>query len=221
MHNIVNNLLSIQSEIKLKINELNFKNYQPNIVAVSKTFSMQDILPLINHGHIHFGENKVQEAIEKWTNLKNDFKHLKLHMVGKLQTNKVKYVVPLFDYIHSVDNIKLAEKISKEQIKNNKKMKLFIQINIGNEDQKTGISEDRLENFFNICTKELDLNVIGIMCLPPNDNQSSKYFSKMIQLIKKIKLKETSMGMSNDYLKAVSYQSTYLRIGSKIFGERN
>ncbi len=221
MHNIVNNLLSIQSEIKLKINELNFKNYQPNIVAVSKTFSMQDILPLINHGHIHFGENKVQEAIEKWTNLKNDFKHLKLHMVGKLQTNKVKYVVPLFDYIHSVDNIKLAEKISKEQIKNNKKMKLFIQINIGNEDQKTGISEDRLENFFNICTKELDLNVIGIMCLPPNDNQSSKYFSKMIQLIKKIKLKETSMGMSNDYLEAVSYQSTYLRIGSKIFGERN
>ena len=160
MHNIVNNLLSIQSEIKLKINELNFKNYQPNIVAVSKTFSMQDILPLINHGHIHFGENKVQEAIEKWTNLKNDFKHLKLHMVGKLQTNKVKYVVPLFDYIHSVDNIKLAEKISQEQIKNNKKMKLFIQINIGNEDQKTGISEDRLENFFNICTKELDLNVI-------------------------------------------------------------
>ena len=221
MHNIVNNLLSIQSEIKLKINELNFKNYQPNIVAVSKTFSMQDILPLINHGHIHFGENKVQEAIEKWTNLKNDFKHLKLHMVGKLQTNKVKYVVPLFDYIHSVDNIKLAEKISKEQIKNNKKMKLFIQINIGNENQKTGISEDRLENFFNICTKELDLNVIGIMCLPPNDNQSSKYFSKMIQLIKKIKLKETSMGMSNDYLDAVSYQSTYLRIGSKIFGKRN
>ena len=221
MHNIVNNLLSIQSEIKLKINELNFKNYQPNIVAVSKTFSMQDILPLINHGHIHFGENKVQEAIEKWTNLKNDFKHLKLHMIGKLQTNKVKYVVPLFDYIHSVDNMKLAEKISQEQIKNNKKMKLFIQINIGNEDQKTGISEDRLENFFNICTKELDLNVIGIMCLPPNDNQSSKYFSKMIQLIKKIKLKETSMGMSNDYLEAVSYQSTYLRIGSKIFGERN
>ena len=221
MHNIVNNLLSIQSEIKLKINELNFKNYQPNIVAVSKTFSIQDILPLINHGHIHFGENKVQEAVEKWTNIKNDFKHLKLHMIGKLQTNKVKYVVPLFDYIHSVDNIKLAEKISKEQIKNNKKMKLFIQINIGNEDQKTGISEDRLENFFNICTKELDLNVIGIMCLPPNDDQSSKYFSKMIHLIKKIKLKETSMGMSNDYLDAVSYQSTYLRIGSKIFGERN
>ena len=220
MHNIVNNLLSIQSEIKLKINELNFKNYQPNIVAVSKTFSMQDILPLINHGHIHFGENKVQEAIEKWTNLKNDFKHLKLHMVGKLQTNKVKYVVPLFDYIHSVDNIKLAEKISKEEIKNNKKMKLFIQINIGNEDQKTGISEDRLENFFNICTKELDLNVIGIMCLPPNDNQSSKYFSKMIQLIKKIKLKETSMGMSNDYLNAIKFKSTFVRIGTLIFGQR-
>ena len=136
----MNNLLSIQSEIKLKINELNFMNYQPKIIAVSKTFPIKDILPLINHGHIHFGENKVQEAVEKWTNIKNDFQHLKLQMIGKLQTNKVKYVVPLFDYIHSVDNIKLAEKISQEQIKNNKKIKLFIQINIGSENQKTGIS---------------------------------------------------------------------------------
>jgi len=221
MHNIVNNLLSIQSEIKLKINELNFKNYQPNIVAVSKTFSMQDILPLINHGHIHFGENKVQEAIEKWTNLKNDFKHLKLHMVGKLQTNKVKYVVPLFDYIHSVDNIKLAEKISKEQIKNNKKMKLFIQINIGNENQKSGILIDQLDNFYNKCTNDLGLNIIGLMCLPPNDNKSQIYFSKMKELVKKLKLKDISMGMSNDYLEAINYQSTYLRIGSKIFGERS
>ena len=156
----MNNLLSIQSEIKLKINKLNFINYQPNIVAVSKTFSIKDILPLINHGHIHFGENKVQEAVEKWTNIKNDFQNLKLHMIGKLQTNKVKYVVPLFDYIHSVDNIKLAEKISQEQIKNNKKIKLFIQINIGSENQKTGIPEEKLENFYNICTKDMNLNVI-------------------------------------------------------------
>ena len=217
----MNNLLSIQSEIKLKINKLNFMNYQPNIIAVSKTFSIKDILPLINHGHIHFGENKVQEAVEKWTNIKNDFQHLKLHMIGKLQTNKVKYVVPLFDYIHSVDNIKLAEKISQEQIKNNKKIKLFIQINIASENQKTGISADKLENFYSICTKDMNLNVIGIMCLPPNDKKSSIYFSKMIQLIKKIKLKETSMGMSNDYLEAINYKSTYLRIGTKIFGERN
>ena len=221
MHNTVNNLLSIQSEIKLKINKLNFMDYQPNIIAVSKTFSIKDIFPLINHGHIHFGENKVQEAIEKWANIKDDFQNLKLHMIGKLQTNKVKYVVPLFDYIHSVDNIKLAEKISQEQIKNNKKIKLFIQINIGSENQKTGIPEEELENFYNICTKDMNLNVIGIMCLPPDDNKSSIYFSKMIQLIKKIKLKETSMGMSNDYLEAINYKSTYLRIGSKIFGERN
>ena len=217
----MNNLLSIQSEIKLKINKLNFMDYQPNIIAVSKTFSIKDIFPLINHGHIHFGENKVQEAIEKWANIKDDFQNLKLHMIGKLQTNKVKYVVPLFDYIHSVDNIKLAEKISQEQIKNNKKIKLFIQINIGSENQKTGIPEEELENFYNICTKDMNLNVIGIMCLPPDDNKSSIYFSKMIQLIKKIKLKETSMGMSNDYLEAINYKSTYLRIGSKIFGERN
>ena len=182
---------------------------------------MQDILPLINHGHIHFGENKVQEAIEKWTNLKNDFKHLKLHMVGKLQTNKVKYAVPLFDYIHSVDNIKLAEKISKEQIKNNKKMKLFIQINIGNENQKSGILIDQLDNFYNKCTNDLGLNVIGLMCLPPNDNKSQIYFSKMKELVRKLQLKDISMGMSNDYLEAINYQSTYLRIGSKIFGERN
>ena len=221
MHNIVNNLLSIQNELKIKIKKLNFENYKPNIVAVSKTFRIKDILPLINHGHLHFGENKVQESIEKWTSIKSDFKDIKLHMIGKLQTNKVKYVVPLFDYIHSVDSLKLAEKISQQQVKSNKIMKLFIQINIGNENQKNGILIDQLDKFYNQCTNDLGLNVIGLMCLPPNDNKSQIYFSKMKELVTKLKLKDISMGMSNDYLEAVNYQSTYLRIGSKIFGERN
>ena len=221
MHNIVNNLLSIQNELKIKIKKLNFENYNPNIVAVSKTFTIKHILPLINHGHLHFGENKVQESIEKWTSIKSDFKDIKLHMIGKLQTNKVKYVVPLFDYIHSVDSLKLAEKISQQQVKNNKIMKLFIQINIGDENQKNGILIDELDKFYNKCTNDLGLNVIGLMCLPPNDNKSQIYFSKMKELAGKLNLKDISMGMSNDYLEAINYQSTYLRIGSKIFGERN
>ena len=221
MHNIVNNLISIQNELKIKIKKLDFINYNPNIIAVSKTFAIKDILPLINYGHVHFGENKVQEAIEKWIDIKKNFKNIKLHMIGKLQTNKVKYVVPFFDYIHSVDSLKLAEKISKEQIKNNKIMKLFIQINIGNENQKNGIAVEELDNFYVKCTQEMGLNIIGLMCLPPNDNYTSNYFSKMQNLVKQLKLKEISMGMSNDYLKAIRYNSTYLRIGSKIFGERN
>ena len=221
MHNIVNNLISIQNELKIKIKKLDFINYNPNIIAVSKTFSIKDILPLINYGHIHFGENKVQEAIEKWIDIKKDFKNIKLHMVGKLQTNKVKYVVPFFDYIHSLDNLKLAEKISKEQTKNNKIMKLFIQINIGKENQKNGIAIEELDNFYIKCTQDLGLNIIGLMCLPPNDNNTSNYFSKMQHLVNQLKLKEISMGMSNDYLEAIKYHSTYLRIGSKIFGSRN
>ena len=221
MHNIVNNLISIQNELKIKIKKLDFINYNPNIIAVSKTFAIKDILPLINYGHIHFGENKVQEAIEKWIDIKKDFKNIKLHMVGKLQTNNVKYVVPFFDYIHSLDNLKLAEKISKEQTKNNKIMKLFIQINIGNENQKNGIAIEELDNFYTKCTQDLGLNIIGLMCLPPNDNNTSNYFSKMQHLVNQLKLKEISMGMSNDYLEAIKYHSTYLRIGSKIFGERN
>ena len=221
MHNIVNNLLSIQNELKIKIKKLNFENYNPNIVAVSKTFTIKDILPLINHGHLHFGENKVQESIEKWTSIKSDFKDIKLHMIGKLQTNKVKYVVPLFDYIHSVDSFKLAEKISQQQVKNNKIMKLFIQINIGNENQKNGILIDELDKFYNKCTNDLGLNVIGLMCLPPNNDKSSIYFSKMQILSEKVNLKEISMGMSSDYINAIEYRSTFLRIGSKIFGDRN
>ena len=178
-------------------------------------------MPLIDYGHIDFGENKVQEALEKWIDIKNDFKNIKLHMVGKLQTNKVKHAVTIFDYIHSLDNLKLAEKISTEQIKKNKKLKIFIQINIGNESQKSGILPENLENFYKICNNDLNLNIIGLMCLPPNNLNAEKYFSEMFELSKKINLKELSMGMSNDYLNAIKYNSTYLRIGSKIFGERN
>ena len=221
MHQTVKNIIELNEKVKQKIKELNFLNYAPKIIAISKTFPISEILPLIEHGHYHFGENKVQEAIEKWTDIKNDFKNIKLHMIGKLQTNKVKYVIPLFDYIHSVDNIKLAEKISKEQVKKNKIMKLFIQINIGNEKQKNGISIEDLDSFYNTCTKDLGLNVLGLMCLPPNDHKVSTYFSKMQQLVKNLKLKEISMGMSNDYLDAIDFKTTYLRIGSKIFGERN
>ena len=217
MHKSINNLNLIENTLKTKINN----NKYPSIIAVSKTFPMSEILPLINHGHINFGENKVQESIEKWTSIKDDFKHIKLHLLGKLQTNKVKYVIPLFDYIHSLDNFKLAEKISKEQIKMNKKLKIFIQVNIGNENQKNGIDIDELDNFYKKCVADLDLDIIGLMCLPPKDKDVSIYFSKMLQLSSKIKSKELSMGMSDDFLEASNYGSTFLRIGSKIFGERS
>ena len=214
MHDIVDRLISIQKEIQ-------FKKSHAQIVAVSKTFPINKILPLINHGHKHFGENKVQEAIEKWTSIKNDFSDIKLHLVGKLQTNKVKHAIPLFDYIHSLDNKKLAEKISKEQDKKKFKPKIFIQINVGYEVQKSGIEIENLENFYNTCTKELNLNIIGLMCLPPNDENSAIYFSKMQEMSSLIQSKDLSMGMSNDYLEAVKFKSTFLRIGSKIFGSRN
>jgi pyridoxal phosphate enzyme (YggS family) len=216
MINSVNNLISLQDILKTKIKNLKL----PKIIAVSKTFPIEDIYPLINHGHEHYGENKVQEAIEKWTVIKDDFSNIKLHMIGKLQTNKVKYAVRLFDYIHSLDSIKLAEKISNEQSKIKKNIKIFIQINIGNEDQKVGIDIDQLESFYNQCTTDLGLNIIGLMCLPPKTNSSLNYFLKMKELLTKINLQELSMGMSSDYLKAAECDSTYLRIGSKIFGER-
>ena len=193
----------------------------PEIIAVSKTFSISEILPVINHGQIHFGENKIQEALDKWESIKNDFNHIKLHMLGKLQTNKVKYLIPLFDYLHSLDNMKLAEKISLEQKKKNKKLKIFIQVNIGSEQQKNGIEIDQVENFYKKCTNDLELNIIGLMCLPPNNEKSSLYFSKMDILSKKLNLKELSMGMSNDYIEAVENNSSFLRIGSKIFGPRD
>ena len=212
----VNNLISIQDTLKNKI--INLK--KPTIIAVSKTFPIENIFPLINHGHEHYGENKVQEAIEKWVTIKDDFTNIKLHMIGKLQTNKVKHAVKIFDYIHSLDSIKLAEKISNEQLKINKSLKIFIQINIGDEEQKIGIEIDQLKSFYNKCTKDLGLDIVGLMCLPPKEEQSSNYFLKMKELLTSVSSQELSMGMSSDYLKAAEYDSTFLRIGSKIFGER-
>ena len=217
---IIDKLTSIENEIQLKIKEQRISNYRPNIIAVSKTFPINNILPLINHGHIHFGENKVQEAVEKWTDIKNDFKNIKLHMIGKLQTNKVKYVVPLFDYIHSLDSMRLADKISNEQLKFNKKLKIFIQINIGNEKQKNGIEIGELNSFYQKCTEELGLDIIGLMCLPPINENVANYFTHMKKLSFDINVKELSMGMSQDYIEATKYGATFLRIGSKIFGNR-
>jgi len=220
MHNNVNHLISIEKEIQTKIIELNYQNYRPKIIAVSKTFNMQEILPLIDYGQKDFGENKVQEAVGKWTNIKNDFPDIKLHMIGKLQTNKVKYVIPLFDYIHSLDNLKLAEKIADQQLKLKKEVKIFIQVNIGNEPQKNGIETQNLESFYKKCIDDFNLKIIGVMCIPPNDNLLV-YFSKMRELSDNFKFPELSMGMSNDYLRACEYKTTFLRIGSKIFGNRN
>ena len=214
MHNIVDNLISIKKEIQSN-------NSKAEIVAVSKTFPLSKILPLINFGHKHYGENKIQEAVNKWTDIKKDFTNIKLHFVGKLQTNKVKFALPLFDYIHSLDSIKLAEKIANEQIKKKFKPKIFIQINIGKEVQKSGIDIENLEKFYLDCKKNYDLNIIGLMCLPPNDNDVSTYFSEMLHLIKTTDLTELSMGMTNDYIDALKFNSTFLRIGSKIFGPRS
>ncbi len=193
----------------------------PEIVAVSKTFSMNKILPLINHGHIHFGENKIQEAIKKWSEVKKKYSKIKLHMVGKCQSNKAKYLIPLFDYLHSLDNIKLAKKIYEEEKKHNKKINIFIQVNIGKENQKNGLEINQLKDFYEKCTKDLKLNIIGIMCIPPNDDNTGRYFAEMQKLSIDLDVKNLSMGMSNDYKHAIKYGSTHLRIGSKIFGERN
>lgn len=217
MHNSINNLALINDQIKSKFGLV--KNL--NIIAVSKTFPMSEINPLIENGQIHFGENKVQEAIDKWSDIKKLNKNLKLHMIGKLQTNKVKYVVPLFDYIHSLDNIKLAEKIASEQIKKNRNLKIFIQVNIGNEPQKAGLNISDLKNFYEKCTQELNLNIIGLMCLPPQYGLAKNYFNEMVELKKTINVEDLSMGMSEDYLEAVACGTTYIRIGSKIFGDRS
>ena len=187
---------------------------------MSKTFELDKILPLINHGHLDFGENKVQEAVEKWTDIKNKKPEIQLHMIGKLQSNKVKFAVKLFDYIHSVDNEKLAKKIAEEQLKLKKKIKIFIQINVGNESQKSGIDPNNVGNFLNYC-KNLNLNVIGLMCIPPESTDSKVFFEQMKELAKKYNQNELSMGMSSDYLKAAQLNSTYIRIGSSIFGQRN
>ncbi len=220
MDHIVSNLIRIQEEINSK-NSKNNQNISTKIIAVSKTFSENKIYPLIEYGHNDFGENKVQEAMDKWVEIKKKIKDLNLHMIGKLQTNKVKQAVKIFDYIHSVDSIKLAKKISDEQKKIEKNIKIFIQINIGEENQKSGVNLSDFEKLYDYCKNELKLDVIGLMCIPPNNDNPEKYFSQMFEIKKKFNLKDLSMGMSSDYLLAMKYGSTYVRIGSRIFGARN
>jgi len=218
MHHTVKNLLDIENNIKINLDELNIHNY-PKIIAVSKTFKIDKILPVIEHGHIDFGENKVQEAIEKWTEVKKKNLKIKLHMIGKLQTNKVKFAVKLFDYIHSVDSEKMAKKIAEEQLKFGKRVKIFLQVNIGEESQKSGIKKNDLDKLVSYC-KEIKLDLIGLMCIPPVNIDPDHYFKEMQQLNKNYGFKELSMGMSSDYIQAAKNLSTYLRIGSSIFGQR-
>ena len=218
MHITVKNLLDIENNIKLYLDKLNLNN-SPKIIAVSKTFKIDKILPLIEYGHIDFGENKVQEAIEKWTEIKKKNLAIKIHMIGKLQTNKVKYAVKLFDYIHSVDSEKLAKKIADEQNKLNKKIKIFLQVNIGDEDQKSGINKNNVEYLVSYC-KEIGLDLIGLMCIPPINIDPENYFKEMNTLNKSLGFSELSMGMSSDFLQAIKYSSTHVRIGSSIFGQR-
>ena len=213
MHNIVDNLILINKEISAI-------NSDTKIIAVSKTFPIEHIQPAIDHGHIDFGENKVQEAVEKWAKVKEKNNSLKIHLIGKLQTNKVKFCLPLFDYIHSLDNIRLAEKIANEQVKKKFKPKIFIQVNVGDEDQKNGIALNELDSFYE-SVKNFDLDIIGLMCIPPFVDDTEVYFEKMVQLKSKTNLNDLSMGMSNDYLTAAKNSATYVRIGSKIFGARS
>ena len=219
MHNTVKNLIKIENSIKIHLNKLNIIN-NPKIVAVSKTFKIDKILPLIEHGHTDYGENKVQEALEKWTEIKRQNSKIKLHMVGKLQTNKVKFAVQLFDYIHSVDSEKLARKIAEEQNKMKKKIKIFLQVNIGDENQKSGINKNEVGQLVSF-SKEIGLNVIGLMCIPPVNSDPEGYFVEMKKLNEDLGLEELSMGMSSDYLIAAKNFSTYVRVGSSIFGQRS
>jgi len=219
MHKSVHNLIQIEKEIQSNIINLDTTTKSPKIIAVSKTHPMASILPLINHGHLDFGENKVQEAIDKWSDIKNKKNSMKLHLIGRLQTNKVKFALKIFDYIHSLDSEKLANKISDEQIKQGKKPKIFIQVNIGNEDQKSGINKERLDDFYRFC-KNLNLDIIGTMCIPPNNGNTEKFFFEMSKVNQELNFKELSMGMSGDYLEAIKNSATYVRVGSKIFGSR-
>jgi hypothetical protein len=219
MHNTVQNLVNIENKIKSNLSNLQINNL-PKIIAVSKTFKIEKILPLIEYGHVHFGENKVQEAIDKWTEIKSKNSNIKLHMIGKLQTNKVKFAVKLFDFIHTVDNEKLAKKIADEQIKINKKITIFIQVNIGNEEQKSGVNKKELSKLIFYC-KKINLDIAGLMCIPPIHSETSKYFKEMNLLNKDFSFLELSMGMSSDYISASENLATYLRIGSSIFGKRS
>ena len=207
---------------KIKLNISKAKPVQNvHIIAVSKTFPIEQIKPLIDHGHVHFGENKVQEASSKWSNIKKEKDNLKLHMIGKLQTNKAKDAVKLFDYVHSLDSQKLADALAKHQMSLKKNLKYFIQVNIGNEIQKSGIPVGDLDPFYNYCKNEINLNVQGLMVIPPNDNNPEKYFKSLNELNKSLALKDLSMGMSADYIEAIKHGATFIRIGSSIFGERS
>ena len=216
MHKTVKNLIYIEDLIKSKVNH----DKLPKIIAVSKTFPIEYILPLIEHGHLHYGENKVQEALNKWSDIKNQNNTIKLHLIGRLQTNKVKFALKIFDYIHSLDSEKLANKIADEQLKQGKKPKIFIQVNIGNEEQKSGINKEKLYDYYKFC-KNLNLDIIGTMCIPPNDENTENFFSEMSKINKELNFKELSMGMSGDYDQAIQNNATYIRIGSKIFGNRS
>jgi pyridoxal phosphate enzyme (YggS family) len=216
LHKLIENLNLIKEDLKSKIN--NYQNVK--VIAVSKTFPMEAIMPLIEYGHLEYGENKVQEAITKWTEVKLANPNIKLHLIGKLQTNKVKFALKLFDYIHSVDTKKLAKKIADEELKQKKKIRIFLQVNIGNEEQKSGVNKDYLNDFYSYC-KNLNLDVVGLMCIPPENNNSEIFFKEMALLNKKLNLKELSMGMSADYIQAAKNSATYLRIGSNIFGKRS
>ena len=219
MHNSVQNLINTKNIIKSKLDDLKI-NKLPKIIAVSKTFKIDKILPLVEYGHLDYGENKVQEALDKWSDIKEKNKNIKLHLIGKLQTNKVKFALKVFDYIHSLDSEKLANKIAEEQIKQGKRLKLFIQVNIGNEDQKLGINKEKLADFYKFCIN-LNLDIIGTMCIPPNNENTGNYFLEMNRINTELNFKELSMGMSGDYLEAVKNNATYVRIGSKIFGNRD
>ena len=216
LHKSIVNLNLIKEDLKTKIN--NYQNVK--VIAVSKTFPIEAIMPLIEYGHLEYGENKVQEAITKWTDIKLANPDIKLHLIGKLQTNKVKFALKLFDYIHSVDTKKLAKKIADEELKQNKKIKIFLQVNIGNEEQKSGINKNNLNDFYLYC-KNLNLDVVGLMCIPPVGDNSENFFKEMALLNKKLNLLELSMGMSSDYIEAAKNSATYLRIGSNIFGKRS
>jgi pyridoxal phosphate enzyme (YggS family) len=219
MHNSVQKYNDIISAINKKIEEQNIFT-SPKVIAVSKTFGLEKIFPLIEYGHLDYGENKVQEAVQKWSDIKLKKPNIKLHLIGKLQSNKVKDAVKIFDYIHSLDSTKLAKKIADEQYKQNKIIRLFIQVNIGNEEQKSGVKVNQIDDLLTF-SKQLNLSVIGLMCIPPANKEPDKYFKEINILNKKFNLQEISMGMSSDYLKAVENSSTYLRIGSSIFGQRS
>jgi len=216
MHNSVKNLIYIEGLIKSRVNHLKI----PKIIAVSKTFPIENIIPLIEYGQLDYGENKVQEALDKWSDIKNKNNNIKLHLIGKLQTNKVKLALSIFDYIHSLDSEKLASKIADQQLKLEKKPKIFIQVNIGNEEQKSGIKKENLIDFYKFC-KNLNLDIIGTMCIPPNNAETANHFSSMNKINQELNFKELSMGMSGDYLEAIQNNATYIRVGSKIFGNRS